>query len=61
MLKGSLSIPYNLAKLHPQLTRQDLAIIQALREKKEYDNWSILFADFLAEIGVQIPNEPSEV
>ena len=55
MLKGSLSIPYGLAKLHPQLTANDLLLIQKMRQEKEYDDWSVLFTDFLKAIGVEIP------
>ena len=56
MLKGSLSIPYGLAKLHPQLTANDLLLIKKLREENQYDDWSILYQDFLKAIGVEIPS-----
>ena len=55
MLKGSLSIPHGLAKLHPQLTANDLLLIKKLREANEYHDWSELFKDFLTAIGIEIP------
>ena len=55
MLKGRLSIPYGLAKIHPQLTARDMLKIQELRDSKEYSNWSELFKDFLKENGEVIP------
>lgn len=63
MLKGPLSIPYGLAKLHPQLTANDLLLIKKMREEKEYHDWSVLFKDFLNAIGVEIPTifESNEV
>lgn len=57
MLKGSLSIPFGLAKLHPQLTANDLLLIKKLRGVNEYDDWSELFKDFLKEIGIDIPSK----
>ena len=56
MLKGSLSIPFGLAKLHPQLTANDLLLIKKLREANEYDDWTELFKDFLKAVGVEIPS-----
>lgn len=55
MLNGSMSIPFGLAKVHPQLTAKDMLLIQELRTRKEYDDWSELFKDFLKEIGEEIP------
>lgn len=56
-LKGSLSIPFGLAKLHPQLTAKDMIAIQELRASKEYDDWAELFKDFLKGLGIAIPKE----
>ena len=57
MLKGRLSIPYGLAKVHPQLTAKDMLKIQELRDSKEYSDWSELFKDFLRENGEVIPKD----
>lgn len=57
MLKGRLSIPYGLAKIHPQLTARDMLKIQELRDSKEYPDWSELFKDFLRENGEVIPKD----
>ena len=57
MLKGRLSIPYGLAKIHPQLTAKDMLKIQELRDSKEYSDWSELFKDFLRENGEAIPKD----
>ena len=57
MLKGRLSIPYGLAKIHPQLTAKDMLKIQELRDSKEYSDWSELFKDFLKANGEVIPKD----
>ena len=57
MLKGRLSIPYGLAKIHPQLTAKDMLKIQELRDSREYFDWSELFKDFLRENGEVIPKD----
>ena len=57
MLKGRLSLPYGLAKIHPQLTAKDMLKIQELRESREYSDWSELFKDFLKENGEVIPKD----
>ena len=57
MLKGSLNIPFGLARLSPQLSASDLLRIGELRKEKVYDSWSELFKDFLTEKGIEIPSE----
>ena len=57
MLKGRLSLPYGLAKIHPQLSAKDMLKIQELRDSKEYSDWSELFKDFLRENGEVIPKD----
>ena len=57
MLKGRLSIPYGLAKIHPQLTARDMLKIQELRDSREYSDWTELFKDFLKESGEIIPKD----
>ena len=57
MLKGRLSIPYRLAKVHPQLTAKDMLKIQELRESKEYSDWTELFKDFLTSNGEVVPRD----
>ena len=57
MLKGRLSIPYGLAKIHPQLTAKDMLKIQELRESKDYSDWTELFKDFLKANDEVIPKD----
>ena len=57
MLKGSLNIPFGLARLNAQLSASDLLRIKELRQEKEYDSWSELFKDFLIEKGIPVPSE----
>ena len=57
MLKGSLNIPFGLARLNAQLSATDLLRIKELRQEKEYDSWSELFKDFLIEKGIPVPSE----
>ena len=57
MLKGSLNIPFGLARLNAQLSAEDLIRIGELRQEKEYSSWLELFKDFLIEKGVEIPSE----
>lgn len=57
MLKGSLNIPFGLARLNAQLSASDLIRIGELRKEKEYDSWSELFKDFLIEKGIEVPSE----
>lgn len=56
-LQGSMSVPYGLSKLNPQLTSADLIKISELRKSKEYSDWSDLFRDFLTSKGIEIPSE----
>lgn len=57
MLKGSLNIPFGLARLNAQLSASDLIRIRELRQEKEYSSWVELFKDFLIEKGIEIPSE----
>lgn len=57
MLKGSLNIPFGLARLNSQLSASDLLRIGELRQEKEYDDWSELFKDFLIEKEIEIPSQ----
>ena len=57
MLKGSLNIPFGLARLNAQLSASDLLRIGELRQEKEYSSWVELFKDFLIGKGIPIPSE----
>ena len=57
MLKGSLNVPFGLAKVHPQLTAKDMILIGEIRKEKDWDSWTELFKEFLTRIGEEIPTE----
>ena len=56
-LEGGLAVDRKLAKLHPQLTADDLLKIKDLRSKKEYSDWNEVFMDLLESKGIKIPPE----
>lgn len=54
-LNGSMAVSRKLAKLHPQLSAEDLLKIKELRSTKEYSDWNEVFMDLLASKGIEVP------